>query len=298
MAINFRQVEAFRAVMLTGRMTGAAELMSVTQPAISRLIRDFERATRLPLFERRGNQIIPTQAATTLMMEVERAFISLDRIAVVAMEISRHSAGTLRVAAMPALANGMLPRFLARFLKDKPNLHASLAGLPSSMVIEAVAAGQADLGYADGPLDRPGFSIETQPVPAVVAMPAGHPLAAKAMVEAVDFTGERVISLEPGSIFAMRVEAALANVPRSVTLEAKLSHTACTLVAEGAGVAIMDPTSASEFVGRGVVLRPFSVFIDAGFLVIRLSNRAPSDVVDRFAAEFWEFHDHEIARVR
>ncbi|MGB5839392.1 MAG: LysR family transcriptional regulator, partial [Brucella anthropi] len=40
--MNLRQVEAFRTVMLTGKMTAAAELMSITQPAVSRLIRDFE----------------------------------------------------------------------------------------------------------------------------------------------------------------------------------------------------------------------------------------------------------------
>ena len=94
--MNLRQVEAFRAVMLTGQMTTAAELMSVTQPAVSRLIRDFEHATRLRLFVRRGNQITPTQEAVTLWKEVDRAFIGLSRIATVADEIARQAAGARR----------------------------------------------------------------------------------------------------------------------------------------------------------------------------------------------------------
>src|SRR5205807_6797550 len=52
--LNPRQVEAFRAVMTTGSVTLAATTMHVTQPAVSRLIRDLERALKLVLFERRG----------------------------------------------------------------------------------------------------------------------------------------------------------------------------------------------------------------------------------------------------
>ncbi|PSJ56111.1 LysR substrate-binding domain-containing protein [Pseudaminobacter soli (ex Li et al. 2025)] len=289
--MNLRQVEAFRAVMLTGQMTTAAELMSITQPAVSRLIRDFEHATRLRLFERRGNQITPTQEAVTLWSEVNRAFVGLKRIAAVADEITRQAAGTLRIAAMPALGNGVLPRFLARFLRDKPNLHASLSGLPSSMVMEAVGAGQADIGYADGPLDRPGFVIETRSMAAVVAIPEGHPLCARDVICPQDLQGQRMISLEPGTIFAMRVEVALAGIARLSPLETRLSHTALSLVSEKAGISIIDPTSASEFTERGVVIRPFSIFIDAGFLVIRPASQSHSGIVERFAREFQAFHD-------
>ena len=54
--LNPRQVEAFRAVMTTGSVTSAAITMHVTQPAVSRLIRDLEVTLKLALFERRGNR--------------------------------------------------------------------------------------------------------------------------------------------------------------------------------------------------------------------------------------------------
>jgi DNA-binding transcriptional LysR family regulator len=58
--ISSRQIEAFRMVMLTGSITGASEALFVTQPAVSRLIQSLEDTTGLKLFERRGNQIVPT----------------------------------------------------------------------------------------------------------------------------------------------------------------------------------------------------------------------------------------------
>lgn len=292
--MSLRQVEAFRAVMMTGNMTAAGELMSITQPAVSRLIRDFEHATKLRLFERRGNQLSPTREATTLMLEVERSFVGLSRIAQVAEEIRRQDAGNLRIAAMPALGNGILARWLAQFLRDRPKVHASLSTIPSSMVIEAVALGQADVGYADGPLDRPGFQIETRPLAAVVALPAGHRLAAKDEIEPADLAGERMINLEPGNIFAMRVEVALAGIARLPMIQTRLSHTALTLVGEGAGIAIIDATSAYEFADRGVAIRRFSVFIDAGFLVIRRANLRQSAIAQQFVQGFWAYHDRVV----
>ncbi|POO72177.1 transcriptional regulator, partial [Bacillus subtilis] len=50
--MNFRQLEAFRAVMLTGSMTGAGHAMSISQPAVSRLIHDLEHELKLVLFQR------------------------------------------------------------------------------------------------------------------------------------------------------------------------------------------------------------------------------------------------------
>jgi len=294
--MNLRQVEAFRLVMLTGKMTAAAELMAVTQPAVSRLIRDFEIDLKLKLFERRGNQLIPTPQATTLLKEVERAFVGLNRIKAFAEEIGRQNAGMLRIAVMPALANGIMPRYLARFLKDRPNIHVSLSGIPSTMVIEAVASGQADLGFADGPLDRPGFLTESRPVPAVVAMPEGHRLAAYVTIGPADLEGEHMITLEPGTLFAMRVEVALAGIPRASTIETRLSHTALSLVSEGVGITIIDPSSASDFQNRGVVVRPFSEFVDAGFLAIRRSDGTDNQLAERFIAGFWNYHEALLAQ--
>jgi len=264
--------------------------MLVTQPAVSRLIKDFEHAIGLQLFERRGNHIIPTQEAKTLWKEVDRAFVGLHHIGNLAADIGRQAAGTLRIAAMPALANGLLPRFLAQFLRDKPNLQASLTGLPSTLVMESVASGRADIGYADGPSDRPGFFLQTRSRAAVVAIPRGHRLAGLERVSPQDLVGERIIRQETGTLFAMRVEVAIGGIPRRPSLEVNLSHTALSLVREGAGIAIIDPAAAFEF-KHSIVLRPFSIFIDAGFLEVRSANDAPSAIVDRFATEFWEFHD-------
>src|SRR5471030_2522228 len=88
--INPRQVEAFHKVILTGSITAAANMMNITQPAVSRLIRDFEYAVDLKLFDRDGRGLIPRDDAIKLYREVERLYLGLEHISRIAEEI-RHS---------------------------------------------------------------------------------------------------------------------------------------------------------------------------------------------------------------
>src|ERR1700690_386371 len=120
--INPRQVEAFRERMLTGRVAEAGKLISVTQPAVRRLLRDFQGLLKMELFERRGTGLVPTAAATALYTEVERSFVGLERIPAAAEEIRGRRTGTLRIAALPALSNGYLPRLPRPHLKQRPHL--------------------------------------------------------------------------------------------------------------------------------------------------------------------------------
>jgi DNA-binding transcriptional LysR family regulator len=284
--INSRQVEAFRAVMLTGSMTAASELLAVTQPAVSRLIRDFELAVAMALFERRGNQIAPTPEAVALLSEVERSFVGLSRIADHAAAIRSQQAGSLRIAALPALATSALPRFVGRFLRERPNLHVSVQGMPSHLVIDAVAAGQADLGYAIGPLERPGYLLQPIRAPAVVVMPEGHRLARLSVIRPEDLAGERLIGVAAQTLFRSRLDAALGDIPRSIPVETPLSHIACIFVAEGLGVSVVDPFSASEFLGRGAAARRFRPELDVGITLLVPRQRAVSALARSFTEAF------------
>src|SRR3984893_14707936 len=136
--INSRQVEAFRAMMLTGSVTEAAKLMAVTQPAVSRLLRDFQALLKMELFERRGSGRVPTAAATALYMEVERSFVGLERITAAAEEIRSRRTGTLRIAALPALSNGYPPTRSRRFLKERPNLNLAFFCVLSPITVDWV----------------------------------------------------------------------------------------------------------------------------------------------------------------
>lgn len=288
MDVSSRQIEAFRMVMLTGSITSASEALFVTQPAVSRLIQGLEDATGLTLFERRGNHIVPTAEATALLAEVERSFVGLSRIGAFAQALRDQTAGSLRIAAMPALAGSILTRFAARFSARRPDVHIAISGIPSHLVMDAVASGQVDFGYADGPLDRVGLEVETVPVAAVAIMPKDHRLAQHDCITPSDLSGERFVGIGRGTLFRSRIDTALAGIPRTISFETPLSHIACLLVAEGGGISLVDPYSAAEFLDKGVVTKPFTPFIDAGFVALRSPQHPASALAATFMREFRE----------
>jgi DNA-binding transcriptional LysR family regulator len=289
--INLRQVEAFRAVMLSGSVTAAADMMGVTQPAVSRLLRDLQALLRMPLFEKRGTGLVPTAAATALYAEVERSFVGLDRIVEAAEEIRTRRTGMLRIAAMPALSNGIMPRFAGRFVADRPNLDLAFFGIISPLVIDWVLNLQCDIGFAEAAMVHAGLPTIPMPVlPRVAVLPEGHHLCAKTTLRPRDFEGETFVSLTAGNASRHLIDGVFTKdgISRVLRLETPLSEIMCGLVSSGVGVSICDPFTAAEFASRGVVSRPFLPRIDFEFAAVFPPQRSPSAVAQEFVDAFAE----------
>lgn len=288
--IQSRQVEAFRAVMLTGSMTAAAERMNITQPAVSRLIRDLEHEIGLVLFRRRGNQVSPTPQAHALLDEVERSYVGLQRIADYARDMKQGPASLIRIAVLPAMA-AFLPRFVARFCSDRPGLHIVLDSFHSALVREHVADGVFDLGVCAAPFSYPGLISTPLEGDAVAVIPAGHRLATNAVIRPGDLAGEDMILIDKFVEGRHPFELALQSIGLGRIFRTPLCTVACAMVAEGAAVTLVDPFSASEFVGRGVVMRSVTPAVLIGVAVIRSSTR-------RMPPALAEFHDAFVAHAQ
>lgn len=283
-----RQLDAFRAVMLTGGMTAAAQTLLITQPAVSRLIKDLEHDLGLRLFERRGNQIAATVEGRTLFDEVERTYSGLSHLRAFADDLRGSRVGVLRIAALPALAIAFLPFCLARFRKQRPNLSIMLDGIPSHLVLERVASGLFDIGFAAVPAERPSLRLTPVPGSLMVVLPKGHRLAGRSILRAKDIEGESVIMLGRGSYLRHSIETALAQVHVETQIESPLAAIACAFVAQGLGITLVDPFTASSFLGRGVIVRRFEPAIDVGYSLVISKDRPLSHVADEFVASLSE----------
>ncbi len=264
MRINLRQVEAFRAVFQTGSMTAAGALMGITQPAVSRLIRDLEAEIRLPLFDRRSGKVTATPDAVALYREVQRSFHGLDRIVRVAAELGGRREGDLRIAASFAPSFYGLPTVLSRFRRDWPGVRLSLKTCSSPEVLDAVSMRQFDIGVAVVPAEAPGVEIEAVPAPnAVCVLPAGHSLGARRVIRPRHLVGVPLLMISDYSLFQQRIRQRLldANVKADIIFESSFSAPICALVAKGVGVSVLDALTASAYEGNGVIVRPFEPVI-------------------------------------
>jgi DNA-binding transcriptional LysR family regulator len=280
-----RQIEAFRAVMLTGGMTTAAHTLNVTQPAISRLIRDLEADLNITLFHRKGNQIMASSEATAFFAEVERSYLGLEQLKAYASDLRRSQSGTLRVAALPAMSFGFLPYCLAKFGTTRPRLSIVLDGVLSHYVVERVMGGQYEVGFAETPADRPMVRAVPINAPVVVALPADHPLADYATISPAQLDKESIIMLSRGSYMRHLIGRAIGDrADTQRTIETQLSSAACAMVAQRLGLAIVDPFTAVAFLNSGLVFRPFRPRIDIGLAMVTDKYRPLSQIAEQFAA--------------
>ena len=284
--MNLRQVEAFRTVMLTGKMTAAAELMSITQPAVSRLIRDFEIDTKLKLFNRRGNQLIPTQAAMTLLQEVERAYVGLERINSVAQSIRRFEHGQLSLSCLPLFSQTLLPPVCKQFQAQHPGIGLSITAQESPLLEEALSAQRHDLGLTESehlPRGTQGELLFCADMVCILA--DDHPLLARPRLALADFRGQDFINLSGLDIYRQTLDEHFrqAGVDRRIVVETTNAASVCAMVRQRLGVAIINPLSAMEEAGRGLAIRPLQLSVPYRVMLIRPDYRPSSSFVEGFS---------------
>ncbi len=111
--LGVKHIQAIHAVILAGSVTGAAERLHVTQPALSNRLRDAEERLGFELFERRAGRLVANANALLLFDEIERSFVGLQHINSLFDRIRQQRRRRLSIACTPAFAAAVLPRVLA-----------------------------------------------------------------------------------------------------------------------------------------------------------------------------------------
>lgn len=281
--MQIRQLECFRTLMLHGTMTRAAELLGISQPAISSTIALLERETGLTLFVRRGGRLQPTPEARLFYVEANRALEAVEKAARHAQEIRLGKRGHLAVAAYASVSISLLPRLMAEFAQQRPGLQIKIISRNSRSVRELMATQQFDIAIAELPLDYPTANMEVFSYECQCMMPANHPLAALPSITPADLSGVPFVSLFKGDPIHQQLATAFSEYGASwnVVAETEFFSTACELVAAGLGVGIVDPVVSRPFTG-GLVLRPFHPSIRYEVALLHPTHEAPSQLVLEF----------------
>ena len=269
--ITHRQLTIFRAIMLHGNLSRAAEVVASSQPTLSRELARLEQLLGFDLFDRLRGRLRPTVRALALMQEVERSFVGLEQIAARAQELRQLTTGRLRLACLPALAHALVPHALSVLARSHPDLAVSVCPEESPWLEQALGEQRFDLGLSETSQAPTGVQLRTiLQANEVAVLPQGHRLAERTLLQPGDFEGERFISLAPGDPYRAEIDRmfAQANVQRLTGLETTSAVAVCALVRQGLGVAIVNPLTALEMsqgealaAGSGLVVRPLSVAI-------------------------------------
>jgi DNA-binding transcriptional LysR family regulator len=282
--MNPRQIEVFKAVMEAGTVTQAAVRLFISQPAASKSLAQFERASGMELFVRERGRLVPTAEARLLYDEVERVFQGTEQIRQAAQEIRSLQRGALAVGVMPGLSVGFVQEIIARLQARQPGVRLSVQSSPTPKLVEQLVLNQLELVYTERSTDHPEIRIEPLcTVPLVCIVPRKHRLASKRHVTVRDLAGERFASFRHGATLRRQVDQAFADakVECNVVIEAPMAPVLCAYVARGLGVSIVNPLYVGALAPALRVI-PFQPRIESTINIAMLRSRKLSALAAAF----------------
>lgn len=285
--LNSRLLECFHATMSVGTVTGAAEVLNTSQPAVSRSLRQLEDAVDMVLFTRSGNRVTPTDAARLLFQEVDRSFRSIRQIGRFAEEIRNLQQGRIHIALAPAYSQNFAVSATTAFRRNRRGVHTVMSTRLTHEISDMVVRQQCDIGLSAYGVEPEGTeAIPFTDASEVCVLPIGHPLSDQPLIRMADLHGRDFIYLSQNDPYARRLERHLeeGGVRPTPVMEVDNSLIAAEAVSQGLGISVINPFSARDFKTRGVCIRRLE--IDLPFhSVILLSKFAEHGPLTREAID-------------
>ena len=277
--MNLRQIEVFRAVMITGSVTGAAHLLSVSQPGISRMLGHIELQLGLQLFQRLKGKLRPTPEAQTLYAQVVHVYQGVKRIDDCAKELKTGRGLALRVLASPSMALEVLPKAVAETTAQFPDANIYMETQLVREIVGQILAADADLAIASLPVDHP--MLQCKPIgkwSLCCVFHAAHHFATRRTIGPRDILNERLIAFSPDTPQGQAIGqwSAETNLPIDSKIEVRSGQVACALAASGSGVAVVDTLTAQAWRHPDLAFRPITKAPTFNAYEIRNSTMAPS----------------------
>jgi DNA-binding transcriptional LysR family regulator len=286
-AMTLRQIEVVRALLITGTIAGAARLLHVSAPGISRLMKYTERSLRLRLFERRGGRYVPTPEATDIFEQINGVYKKVDDLQFTLERFARGAVVEFRLGSVPSISHVMVPRAVRRLRGSYPDLSFDINILKIEEAIDYLLLGKGELVVMSYKLDHPGIDfLHLARGQLVCIVPDGHPLAARRSVGAAEIVQHPLIGIDPEDPYG-RIMAGIfkqADLPWNLIIKARFGMTVCALVKEGLGIAILDQFTLADGGMSGITVIPIDEPTTFETFVAVKANRALSRYAEAFIA--------------
>jgi len=246
MNVDLRDVRYFAAVVEHGSLTRAALQLKVSQPTLTHAIARLEEVLGGPVWRRLPNRragVVPTELGQRVLDRGGRALAELDGLSQDAAHLRGLKAGELRVGSVQSLAGTLLPRWVARYLEQYPEIVLDLPLVTSESAAGLVKSGKLDAALVVGPpptdplLKRAGCGEQEL----LAVLPAKHPLARQPRIAVDALASEPFVLVPAGTFFAVAIEEVCRRAGFTPIVRARIASLTglCALVRAGVAVTIL-----------------------------------------------------------
>jgi len=236
------QLKIFHVTAKAGSFTRAAEVLFLTQPGISKHIKDLEEYYGTRLFDRLGKKVALTQAGEILFAKTATIFNMIEELKVEIDELQGLQRGFLKIGASMTIGVYVLPSVLRKFLDKYPHVEISLDVAVNQQVENNILNNVIDIGFLGAPAED--AKIVTSPFlkdELVVVVSAGHEWARRDIIAPHELAGQTFIMAKSGSGTRRIIEARLADQGVTLKKTIEFGHTEAVkkAVESGLGVGIL-----------------------------------------------------------
>lgn len=284
---SVRQLRAFAAVYHSGSLSGAAHHLSLSQPAVSMLLRELEERLAIRLFDRTTRSLKRTAAADEAIRYAERILAELDALNTNMASLAKGAQGRVRVAATSAIAQTLMPKAMQRYVQEHAEVELSIDDCAPSQFVHKLVSGQVDLGV--GTLDGAQAGLQERVfirdhLSVIADRSVRFPSATH--VSWKQLSTHPLITVKPGYGVRSSIDraAAEAGVTLTIAHEVTLLSTALAMAAGGLGVSVLPASILAHASYPDVVARRLTrPTVERNIAVVSVRGRSLSPAAQAFS---------------
>jgi len=259
--MRLRHIEVFHAIMQAGTISGAAQLLHISQPAVTKVLQHCELQLGMPLFDRVRGKLYPTPEAQRLFVEIDKLNRDLVGIRRLAANLRSGESEQVRLVATPTLAVAVIPAAMTQWCRAFPASHCSLATNHTREIVSALLLGEADMALSLQDPRHPGIKAEVLASGLMMALcPVGSPESLGQGPLSISEITTELVGLAGDDPLANVVQNAseAQGTPLASRITVQTYQLARALVEAGVGMTVVDPFTAATADRSRVRLRPLS----------------------------------------
>lgn len=258
-ALTLRQIEVVRAVLVTGTLAGAAKVLNVSAPGLSRLIKYTEQSLDFRLFDRRQGRLVPTEQSRVVFEQINAVFRKVEDLRYIVQQMECGASQDLRIASVPSISNVMVPRAIVQLRRLHPELRMDINIVKIEEALDYLMLGKGEIVALSRRFEHPGLHFEQLATGQLICIvPDNHELAKQDSVSVRDIVRFPLIGIDPSDPYGKVITSIFVDLGLTydMTIRARFGTTVCSLVKAGLGIAVIDQfTVANGYVPGVKVLR-------------------------------------------